>query len=282
MAQQSKVKNVIVVSDLHAGCRFGLLPKHGFKLDGGITVKPSKLQLVMYNWWEEFWGDWVPTVVKGEPYNVVVNGDLIDGVHHQADTPVTQNLKDQKKIAIDLLRPIADKCNADGGRVFVVRGTEAHAGKSAQFEEEIAAAIDAVPDVDGHCARWELWLRVKNQLVHFLHTIGTTGSSAHEASAVNAELIAEFVEAARWQEEPPAVIVRSHRHRNIEVRLPTAKGFATATVTPAWQLKTPFVYRIAGMRLAPPQIGGVLIRHGDRQLFTEPKVWHIKRPEADE
>jgi len=67
----------------------------------------------------------------------------------------------------------------------------------------------------------------------------------------------------------PDVVVRSHRHRNIEVRVPSAIGYNISMVSACWQLRTPFTYRIAGGRIATPQIGGSLIRTGTRdQVYT--------------
>ena len=34
----ARARNIIVVSDMHAGCRMGLCPPHGAKLDGGGLV----------------------------------------------------------------------------------------------------------------------------------------------------------------------------------------------------------------------------------------------------
>jgi hypothetical protein len=73
------------------------------------------------------------------------------------------------------------------------------------------------------------------------------------------------------------VVVRSHRHRNSEIRLPAKWGYAIAFVTPAWQLKTPFVFRIPGGRTSTPQIGGSIIRLGDEELHTRHFVQDIGR-----
>ena len=242
---------------------------------------PNRMQRVMWDWWKEFWDAWVPMVTRGEPWDLVVNGDIVDGVHHGSTTQFTHNHNDQRNLAIEVLAKPVEQCHNSGGRLFGIRGTECHVGQSGENEEAIYKTLGAVKNEDGQYARFELWKRVGDGLVHFLHHIGTTGSSAHESSAVNAELIAEFTEAARWGEEPPQIVVRSHRHRNIEVRIPTAHGFATSTVTPAWQLKTPFGFKIAGMRLAPPQVGGILIRHGDRALYTDPWVKTLRRSNVE-
>ena len=255
------------------------MPPEGVKTDEGNLVMPNRLQRVVWKWWETFWGEWVPEVTKGEPYVVVHNGDDIDGAHHETSTVFTTNLQDQRNLAIQMLAPRIAK--AEG--YYHIRGTSVHVGESGRESENIARALRATPNIDGQFARYELWLKLGRHHLHFLHHVGVTGSSAHEASAVNAELTAEFVEASRWGYQPPSVIVRSHRHREIEVRIPTRDGYATAVVTPAWQLKTSHCFKIAGARLAPPQIGGILIRldhNGDP--FTQAYCHHIQRDEPEE
>jgi hypothetical protein len=164
-------------------------------------------------------------------------------------------------------RPVVAQCKASGGTYYHIRGTEAHVGQSGEYEERLARTLGAKPNAEGQYARFDLWKRVGEALVHLLHHIGTTSSAAHESSAVNAELTAEYVEAARWNREPPDYIVRSHRHRSIAVDLNSAKGYAAGVVTPAWQLKTPYVWKIPGARISEPQLGGIVIRQGDEEHF---------------
>ena len=108
-----------------------------------------------------------------------------------------------------------------------------------------------------------------------------------------AELIEEFVEAARWGEQPPGVIIRSHRHSCLEIRIPADvtnrawrkrrmtpnRSMAIAFTTPAWQLKTPFAYKVPGARLKPPQLGGSLVRLSDEGvIYALHYVQTIGRP----
>lgn len=270
--------NLVVISDTHCGCRMGLCPSNGVQLDDGGTYMPSKAQLFLAEKWSEFWGDWVPEVTRGEPFSVVMNGDAIDGVHHGSCTQVSQNLADQSDIAYTLLAPVVDSCE---GRYYHIRGTEAHVGQSGQEEERLARRLGAVPNEEGQHARWELWARIGNgnreALVHLSHHIGTAGSTAYESSALNKELSESLVESAKWGDEYPDVVARAHRHRCTEVRIVAMKGFATVFTTPAWQLKTPFTYRIAGARQARPQIGGSLIRCGDEDVYTRHRLWKLSR-----
>ncbi len=277
MAKKIIVNNLIVVSDTHCGCKMGLCPPGPIKLDEGGSYSPSKLQLKVWVWWKSFWDEWVPEVTRGEPYAVLFNGDALDGVHHNSVTQISNNLDDQCDIAYQVLNPIIKLCQ---GRYYHIRGTEAHVGKSGQEEERLAKRLGAIPNSIGQHAQWEAWLHVGRGLVHATHHIGTTGSMAYETSGPHKELEQSFVEAGRWNDEIPDVIVRSHRHRNAETRIQTFKGFATSFTTAGWQLKTPFTYRIAGARQTQPQIGGSLIRCGDEDVYTRHKLWKIDRPKV--
>lgn len=269
------VNNLIVISDLHVGCQLALCSPESTHLDEGGGYRPSEAQLVLWSWWEEFWAEWVPDVTHGEPFAVVVNGDALDGVHHDSTTQWTHNRQDQRREAERILRPVVELCE---GRFYMVRGTEAHVGKSMQDEEALAKCLGAIPNEEGQYSRHEMWVRIGRGLAHIAHHVGTAGSMAYESSALMRELSEAYVEAGRWNKEPPDWVCRSHRHRNAEVRVQTSRGFATVFTTPAWQLKTPFAYRVAGARQALPQIGGSLMRCGDEDLYTRHFVRTIDRP----
>lgn len=269
------VNNLIVISDLHCGCRLGLHPDRPTQLDDGGQYSPSPIQRKVWAMWRHFWDEWVPLVCHKEPFAVAVNGDTTDGVHHGATTQISQNLADQAAIAESVLRPIVELCE---GRFYMIRGTEAHVGKSGTEEERLAQALGAIADEEGRRARYELWARLGRGLCHVMHHIGTTGTSHYESTAVTKELTESFTEAGRWRRDPPDVVVRSHRHRHIEIRIPTDLGYGISFCTAGWQLKTPFVYRVPGGRVTTPQIGGSLIRYGDMDLYTRHKTWSIGRP----
>lgn len=273
------INNIVVVSDTHCGCGLALMPPTVTR-DEGNVVHQSELQEKMWAMWEEFWGEWVPKVTHGEPFVVVHNGDAIEGAHHGATNQVTANLHYHRKIAYQVLKPVVDACE---GRYFHIRGTEAHVGKAAECEEALAEMLDAIPDKEGHYARYDLWLKMGEDadLIHFLHHIGTTGSSAYEATAVHKELTESFQESARWGRQPPSMIVRSHRHKHIQTGIPWFRGEAKAVVTPAWQGKTPFAWKIPGARLSEPQFGGIVIRKSHGRLFMEPRVWSIDRSKCE-
>lgn len=272
-SKKEPIRNLVVVSDLHAGCKLAICPEV-VQLDDAGTYHASKAQLRILEAWREFWGEWVPTATHGEPFAVAINGDCIDGNHHGSVTQISHNMVDQRRISATLLSPIRDACD---GRIYLVRGTEAHVGQSGQDEEELGQTIGAVPDAEGRFARYELRMRIGTGLVQILHHIGTTGSMAYETTALMKEYSESVSEAGRWGIEPPQVVVRSHRHRHAEVRVPMSRGYGVCFTTACWQLKTPFVWKIPGGRITSPQIGGSLIRQGDSDLFTRHKVWDVPR-----
>jgi len=65
------------------------------------------------------------------------------------------------------------------------------------------------------------------------------------------------------------------------VDMESARGHAAALVTPAWQGKTPFAWKVAGARVSEPQFGGIAIRQGDRSNYYDRKVWSIERSETE-
>jgi hypothetical protein len=274
----SPISNLVVVSDLHVGCQLGLMHPLGAMLDNGGNYSPSEFQIKVWSWWREFWDEFVPKATKGEPYGVVVNGDILDGPGVRGATHQwSHNLTDQARAAFQILKPIVDACE---GRFYVIRGTEAHVGKSAQEEERLASELGAIPNRQGLFSRYELWKWVGPSLVHLAHHISATGSMQFESTAPHRELVDSFTEAGRWGRRPPDVIIRSHRHRHVETVIPTSRGRAFSTTTPGWQGKTPFVWRGSG-RLSEPQFGGVLVRHAHSETFVLPWVQSLEREEPE-
>ena len=284
-AKARYINSVICVSDLHVGCRMALCPDSCNLDDGGI-YSPSKLQKVIKAWWDEFWGIVVPNWVQGEPYAVILNGDSLDGVHHQSTTQWSNNLEDQSEAAYQLLKPIVDKCE---GRFYMIRGTEAHVGKSGVEEERLAKKLGAIPNNERQHARHVLWKKIGDKkrakegfLLNILHHIGTTSSMAYESSALMAELVTAQTEAGRQENRSPDVVLRAHRHRCLKIEIPTARQRGIVMTTPGWQGKTPFTYKIAGGRQSEPQFGGVLVRVSlEGELYTRHWVQSPERPKEE-
>jgi len=288
------VNNLVVVADLHCGCKLGLCPPEPQLLEGGGTYRPSRFQRKVWGWWETFWNEYVPAATHDEPYAVVFCGDTLEGEHHGSTTPITNNKADQARIAEKAITAVLNPNRIT--KVYFIRGTRAHDDEAGMALEQLAKTLSNVVPVsrtrDGFYSRWELWTRVGHSLVQCMHTIGTTSSAQHETSALNAEIARVWADCARWRREPPQLLVRAHRHRSCEVRLPTRETprgksrygtacYAGCFVVAGWQGKTPYQYVTSAGRTSTPQFGGSIIRQGDQELHTRHCVWTLE-PDREE
>lgn len=272
------ISNLITISDTHCGCQLGLCPSKIRMAHGGF-YEASRFQLSMLHKWNYFWQKWVPKVTRSEPFAVLLNGDMLDGRHHYSTHQVSQDKSDQANIAYEMLSPVVDSCE---GRFYYVSGTSAHAGEAGEDEERLAERLGAIPDETGRRSRYELFIQVGKCLVHASHHIGITGSMAYETTALTKEYNEICAESARWGRQIPDIVVRSHRHRHSEVRVPTVRGYGIIYVTSAWQLKTPFAYRIPGGRVTTPSVGGSLIRSGDEEYYTRHYTIETERAKTEQ
>jgi len=271
------IQNAIVISDTHCGCQLGLCPPQ-VRLRHGGTYTQSRFQKKVWECWLEFWEKWVPKVTRGEPFCVIFNGDALDGRHHNSTHQISHDLSDQARIAYEVLAPVVDK--SDG--FYFVSGTPAHAGEAAENEEQLAVDLGAVKDTEtGNHSRFELYIKVGSALVHAAHHIGVTSSMAYEATALGKEFNEFCAESARWRRPIPDIVVRSHRHRHLETKVPTAHTYGIIFVTAAWQLKTPWLFKVPGGRVTTPMLGGSLVRQGDEEFYTRHWVRETKRSKTE-
>lgn len=278
MAQRKK-QAIVCVSDLHIGSYFGLCPPQGILLDGGGGYTPNKFQVGLWGLWRHFWGQWLPWAIRGyEIAGVVINGDVLEGLHHQRTGVVSTTWVSMENAAVKILQPIRELTS----KFFIVRGTEAHAAPMAEAEEKIADRLKAFPSEAGDKSHWQLPLHAGHTEFHFAHHIGVTSSAAYETSAPMRELITGLIEAAQWERPLAHIFTRSHRHRFVAVPLPgTVNGKYRRrwlVVTPGWQLRTPHVERIDRMRM--PHIGGVVYCVEDGECEIREKLYRLPEPKT--
>jgi hypothetical protein len=270
------MKAIITVSDLHIGSTTGVCPQSVTVTDGG-EYRPNPYQRTLLKYWRNFWRVVIPEYTAGASKVVLVfNGDILDGVHHHTVNILSNSWAAQERAAIEHLLEIRDLCPVKIDEIYVVKGTEVHVGPNGESEERIAKEIGAVPNELGEYASYQWWLQVDRVPFQFAHHIGVTSSAAYESSAPMRELVAALVEAAQWGQAMPRVVVRSHRHRFIPVSIPSKWGRVQCVITPAWQLRTPFVERIDRMRM--PHIGGVVFRVEDERCDTWEKIYQLPGP----
>jgi len=262
----------VVISDLHIGSYMGLCPERA-TLALGAKYTPNKYQATLTDYWDHFWGKVIPKLTKkAKRIDLFINGDLIDGVHHDSTAIISNSWGTQEDIAFQVLDPIRGKVDA----LYVIRGTEAHGGPMCESEEKIATRLGAEKTDLGEYSSYQWWVEVEGVPMNFAHHIGVTSSTAYESSAPMRELVTTLVEAAQWDQPIPQVVWRSHRHRFIEVPLPTSWGRIRCIITPAWQLRSPHTERIDRMRM--PHIGGVIFTVEDGICNIHEKIYPLPGP----
>ncbi len=258
-------RSAVVISDLHVGSEAGLWPgEHA--IEGGGIYSANKYQ----QWLHACWRDFIANI-KGKPIGVI-NGDIIQGTDRRDGGLITSLPNIQASAAKELLRPFFKKCS----KVYIIRGTEWHEGKSSQDIEQLAEALGAVPNPStGQYSWWELYLQMGDQVVHFAHHVGCSSVPWYEATVPLRDTLLQLSELWRFYGAGAPnmrMAVRSHRHRFIHVDAPPD---IQVVVTPAWQLKTAFAHKKATSML--PEIGYVTITEGPDGLLVGRKIYPLPR-----
>ena len=127
---------VIVVSDTHIGSTVGLSPPT-VSLDDGGMYNASPPQRELWKCWVDFW-QWAAEQSKGHRRIVVFNGDIIETDAKSRGIPMaTRNKADLLTMAIEAIGPALEVSDL----TYVIRGTQAHTGQAAEFEELLARDI---------------------------------------------------------------------------------------------------------------------------------------------
>jgi hypothetical protein len=258
---------VVAVGDLHINSTVGLSPPR-VQLDDGGTFTHSKEQAWIWDCWQRFW-EQVNKQRESREIVAVLNGDLVEGNHHHVTALISHNETTQALMALEILEPVA----AMADRLYVIRGTEAHTGQAAYWEELIASDLGAQREKGGGASYWQLCLVAGGVKFDAQHHPSTAGYTYHtRVSAPGRE--ARSVRTGYQEDglQPPDVVLRSHTHH-------FDRGWAEGTeclYLPGWQLTTAFAHRRgAGRRIEP--VGGVLFDCADGAYTVTPIRYRPER-----
>ena len=247
---------IAVVNDLHAGSTVAICPPR-IELDDGGAYEASKAQRWLWQSWGAYW-DAVEAKRRelGARLFIVFNGDLFDGDHHNTPQILSRNPEAQSAVLRECLA-IPLSLNPD--KLFFVRGTEAHVGKSASGEEGVARRLrdDGKPvqgdPAAGTASWWHLRMDVDGIRFDVAHH-GRTGHRAHtEGNAANLYAHDILLQHIKDGDRPPDIALRAHYHRfNDSYDMCPVRVITNG----AWQLKTGFVHKVAADSMS--HIGGLM------------------------
>lgn len=257
---------VVVVSDLHCGSTLGLCPAAGVEWEGG-SHHPHREQVWMWSQWLDFI-DRVKSVHAKRRY-VVVNGDAIDGQVKETAQVFTTSRKVQRDAAIECLEPLIKTAD----RLFVVRGTAAHVGKISENEEQIGEDLGSEQSPEGTYSWYQVTAEWGGMLFDISHHPPGRGGRPWTRGGAAVRLAAEAVHAGGRGERIPDLVIRSHTHLYEDSYL-NVEG-CRGIITPGWQLRTEYGWRIAGQQ---PAIGGLIMEVAAGELVNHPAVLYRRRP----
>ena len=251
------VSNILVLSDLHIGSAMAPIPD-GFITANGNLIQPNALQQWLNACWEDM-QQWVTTKLGDKPYALVLNGDIIDGLHHGAKEAFSPEIDDQIEAATMLLTPLSRRA----AKTYVVTGTECH---TQGYEHRIAFELGAEKNPETKRCAWQrLMLSHGANNVLFKHHIGTSMRMWTEASAYAAQLAEERVQAAMNGHPIPSMLVCAHRHKFGHWE----DAYGGCCVTPPWQCATRYAHKVVPNPVVRP--GAVLLDLSGNRV----KVDHI-------
>jgi hypothetical protein len=268
------LKTLLVISDTHSNSIVGL-SKPIITLDDGSSVSANTARRWLFHTFEDIL-EQAEKKRNGDLYGLL-NGDIVetDSKNRHRTELISQNKEEARKMAIDVLEPFFAMCKG----VWVDRGTEAHTGEQAQYEESIAANFDNTiknPET-GNYSQWHLPLEldgVKIDACH--HPRGGGGGARPMNSQSGVDRIASdtLFFYANKRELPPHLVIRSHLHGYRD----SYDAFATrAIITPPMSLLTAYTYRL-GINFAE-DVGAVLIYCDNGEYFVEPLRYPVRKPE---
>lgn len=266
---------IAATSDQHAGSAVSVCPPE-INLDDGGTYKASKPQRWLWQGWNDYWAERVARVRDREKAKLyqVFNGDMVEGNHHGTTQILSGNSAVQSLVVSELMKvPLS----LGPDKMWFIRGTEAHVGKSGNSEEKIADGLrrdkrpivrDTITQTSSH---WHAKMEVQDVRLDFAHH-GRMGQRPWTRINVVANLAAEiFYEHCAREEPHPHIAVRSHLHRYAD----TAGAHPVRLIqTPAWQLHTAYTHKIVTESMA--DIGGIIIVIKDGVASIEPVLYKPK------
>jgi len=253
-------RNLLLLSDLHIGSIFGLLPPD-FVANDGSEVRQNAGQ--QYLW--ECFSDMISWAAGFHIDAIFINGDLIDGRQ-----PKSQGAElclplpnDQEEAAVFTLRFLRNKLKKllklepeVEIPTYVVQGTEYHDGRGASELESIAARLNAVEyqclHGTGRFTREVCGVNFDGVNVNLAHHVGGGGGFA-KSGGIDRELLWSAIAGVEDRALRADLLCRSHLHYFVHLEKPTQH----AVITPCWQLQTRFMRKRSVYSLRP-DIGAVI------------------------
>lgn len=254
---------MLLLGDTHIGSTVSLCTPV-VNLDDGGTYHASRSQ----RWLWDSWLDLIDRATKYKP-TLILNGDLIEGDKKDRSYQViTRNETNLQSMAAEVFDPLAQvSCQS-----YVVRGTQAHVGKSANLDDAVGRDLGAVQPEKrkgGPSSFWSINRKVEQLRVSIAHHASKSGQPWTSPSAAQKLAAKLQFEASQNDDILPDIVFRSHVHQWCD----SYDAHRVRVIfLPAWTFATEYINRIAPDAIA--EVGAVLL-HVDGKRFEVEKIKYI-------
>jgi hypothetical protein len=263
---EKPITKLLILSDLHIGSALSPIPQPFITMNGNEVVANP-----VQRWLNQCWEDmlqWVDEQVGTDPFAIVFNGDVIDGLHHGTKEVFSPEIDDQIEAATMFLAPLAMRA----AKRFFVLGTECHTNS---HEHRIAFELNGERNPEtNRCSFSRLTLNMGHHTIICKHHIGTSMRMWTEASALASNLAEERLQAAVNNHPLPDVLVCSHRHKFGHWQ----DSYGHCIVTPPWQCATRFAHKVVPNPIVRP--GAVLLDTANPTLIVERVMYRAPQPQT--
>jgi hypothetical protein len=246
---------LLIVGDLHVNSTVAICtPTVNLDDAGEYHQSPGQAWL---------WGHWqtlLSIAVRVPDLVTIFNGDLCEGdTKDRSHQMISRNEATIQRMTTDLIEPLVRMSRA----AYIIRGTEAHTGKSGALEEAIANDLDLPGPSAGVHSWYTLPLSISGVRLDIAHSMsGGGGMPWTRRNAANGLASRTVMEYACRGEKPPNYVVRSHIHRAGDSHDAYP---CRALITPCWTLATSYVTKLAPSSLA--DVGAIFIHIERKQVF---------------
>lgn len=210
------MKRVLVVSDLHAGCREAIIPP--WIETGEMKIGQSKLQSWMWQKWRQ---------MTDESYDVcIVLGDMVNGVNgaERGAGNWTNDMWEQIDCASGMLNMI------DAKKFVGVQGSPYHTDLNASGDEAVMRAIGGDFGTD-------MFVDVEDVRFYAKHAVGTSSVLKGRSTSINGDMEAMMLYKETYGKID--VHLRGHAHYCHGLYWEGALG----VIAPCWKWKDNFMRR---------------------------------------
>jgi hypothetical protein len=245
----------VTISDTHSGSNYALFLPTIWRGNKNNSHAPGGVQIKIRKQFEKFAGE-VATARKDKRVRLVINGDAIDGDHHNSGDVCTLDERDQADIHIELMQEFQKRIKwMAGDEIYYTRGTQSHVH---EMENYIGERMNSVMDGDFYLHDL-LKLDTNGVISWYAHHGPGAGSGANEGNTLRNWLKRTVEDAEKDGERPPDVVYTGHVHTPTyntcvyreKMKFKTIHGI----ILPSWQAKT--IYARMKAPVQKNKIGGV-------------------------